>query len=197
MSGSTTITVLDSTGSNTTALNVGDPTNQAVRVNVVAGGGGGGSNVNISEYGGTAVSLGSAVSASSMPVVIASDQAAIAIKNAPGTSGGLGLPYRNINLVATGVNIKGSAGQIYGWILCNNATAPRFVKFYNKATAPTVGTDTPVMTIELPASSTGQYSNGFGIAFGTGIGIGATVLVADNDTTAPSTNDVVVNVLYN
>lgn len=41
MSGSTTITGLDS-GSPGTAFNVGDGTNKAIRVNVVAGGGGGG-----------------------------------------------------------------------------------------------------------------------------------------------------------
>lgn len=198
MSASTTITGLDSTTPGT-SFNVGDGTNKAIRVNVVAGGGGGGGNVNLIQVGGSAIAIGQAAMAASLPVVIASNQSAIPVSSTPTpvTTGGLGLPYRNINLGSTGVNIKGSAGQVYGWIICNNATAPRFVKFYNKATAPTVGTDTPVMTIELPASSTGQYANSFGIAFATGIGIGATVLVADNDTTNTSTNDVVVNILYN
>lgn len=107
--------------------------------------------------------------------------------------------YRNISLLATGQLVKGSAGRIGGYDIHNNAAAARFVKFYDKATAPTVGTDTPVMTVQvaagghvvLPLSAVSE-----GIAFAAGIGIGATNLVADADTTAPSANDVVVNVWY-
>jgi hypothetical protein len=104
--------------------------------------------------------------------------------------------YRNINLGATGVLIKGGAGTVFGWYLANNAASSRFVKFYNKLTAPTVGTDTPLLTIALPASSAANVYFGPGIAFSLGIGIGAVQLVADSDTTAPAANDVVVNVFY-
>src|ERR1700757_1058157 len=65
-----------------------------------------------------------------------------------GSAGGA-LTYRNINLSVTGQIIKASAGRIYGGVLCNNAAAARFVKIYDKATAPT-GSDTPLLTIELP-----------------------------------------------
>lgn len=118
------------------------------------------------------------------------------IQVVPGTSGGVALPYRNINLVATGVSVKGSAGQVYGWLISNNAASARFLKLYNKATAPVVGTDVPVITLEIPASSTGQFFIGTGIAFPLGIGVGATQLVADNDTTAPNANDVILNLFY-
>jgi hypothetical protein len=105
--------------------------------------------------------------------------------------------YRNISLVATGVNIKGSQGAVVGWYIANNATSARFVKLYNKAMAPTVGTDTPLCTIQVPASSATNISfTGGGINFAAGIGIAATNLVADADTTAPSANDVVCNVFY-
>lgn len=113
----------------------------------------------------------------------------------PVTSGGLSA-YRNISILATGVSIKGSAGQIYGYYLYNNSAATRFVKFYNKATAPTIGTDTPVLTIPLPAGGGANLSFPIGVAFALGIGIGATQLVADSDTTAPSANDVIVDVYY-
>ena len=113
----------------------------------------------------------------------------------PETSGGL-LTYRNIDLDETGKLIKGSAGQVYGWFLYNNAATTRYVKFYNKATAPTVGTDTPVMTVPIPAGSGANVEYNVGIAFATGIGVGATATVADNSTSAPDANDVIVNIFY-
>ena len=103
--------------------------------------------------------------------------------------------YRNINMSTTGAVLKATKAQVFFWVLCNNAAAARFVKFYDKATAAT-GSDTPVMTIELPLSSTTTLAVPQGIEFLTGIGIRATQLVADNDATAPAANDVVVNVGY-
>ena len=112
-------------------------------------------------------------------------------------SNGGSTPYRNISLLATGVNVKSSAANVYGWVLTNNAAAARFVKLYNKATAPTVGTDTPYMTIQVPAGQTISAMFSVPISFSLGVGIGATVNVADADATAPSANDVVANLLTN
>jgi hypothetical protein len=105
--------------------------------------------------------------------------------------------YRNINLGTSGVNIKGSAGNISGWYIANNAAYAVFVKFYNKATAPVVGTDTPVFTIQIPASSATNVNFAPGINFPTGIGIGASKAVGDGDSTALATNDCVANILWN
>jgi len=105
--------------------------------------------------------------------------------------------YRNISLLATGILIKAGYGQVYGYHIINSAAAARFVKFYDNATAPTVGTDTPVMTIALAAAGQATVPYGpIGAEFLLGIGIGATQLIADADTTAPAANDVVVNVIY-
>ena len=82
-----------------------------------------------------------------------------------------------------------------GWYLANAAAAIRYVKLYNKATAPDQ-TDTPLLTILLPASSAANIIAPAGIDFTTGISIRATTGVADNDTGAPSANDVVANVFY-
>lgn len=81
---------------------------------------------------------------------------------------------------------KGSAGNVFR-VFGNNAKASIiYLKIYNKATAPTVGTDTPVLTIPLAASSRFDIdvggSNGFYL--GTGIGYGFTTDAADNGTTA-------------
>lgn len=118
----------------------------------------------------------------------------------PATSGGLTI-YRLLSAATTnGNNIKASAGQLYGFVITNVNAAARFVKLYNKATAPTVGTDTPVMTLVIPgnANGSGMVAAEFtsGIAFGTGIGIAITGVVTDADATAVAANEVVVNLLY-
>jgi hypothetical protein len=103
--------------------------------------------------------------------------------------------YRNINLGTTGQVIKASTGQLGGWYLFNNAAAARFVKLYNQATAPDQ-TATPLLTIQLPAGGGANLLAVAGIDFTTGISARATTGVADNDTGAPSANDVIVNILY-
>ena len=62
----------------------------------------------------------------------------------------------------TSTSLKASAGNIYEIDVFNTAAYTVFLKFYNKASAPTVGTDTPIWTIPI-AAGTG-YSNSF--AFG-------------------------------
>jgi hypothetical protein len=113
----------------------------------------------------------------------------------PISTGGLSV-YRNINLVASGVNIKSSAGQIYGWYLFNNAPTVRYIKLYNKAKAPSVGADTPAMTIPLPCGAAANVIVPSGIAFSHGIGIGATTGVGDGNVGMPAPNEVVVNIIY-
>ena len=113
----------------------------------------------------------------------------------PASTGGLSI-YRNINVVASGVNIKSSPGQIYGWFLFNHATSIRYIKLYNKATTPWVGADTPIMTIPLPCGGGANVNFTSGISFSKGIGIGATTGVGDRDSGAPAANDVIVNIIY-
>ena len=113
----------------------------------------------------------------------------------PASGGGLSV-YRNINQVNSGVNIKSSPGQIYGWFLFNKAASIRYVKLYNKARAPSVGADTPFMTIPLPAGGGANVNFTSGISFSNGIGIAATTGVTDGDVGAPATNEVIVNIIY-
>ena len=113
----------------------------------------------------------------------------------PADSGGLKV-YRNINLGSSGVNIKSSAGQIYGWFLFNTSASIRYVKVYNKSSSPSVGSDTPFMTIPLPSGGGANVNFTSGITLSSGIGVGATTGVADGDSGAPAANDVVVNIIY-
>lgn len=114
--------------------------------------------------------------------------------NVPGTTNGL-LVSRSLDLNATGVSAKGSVGKIYGYYIYNNATSTRFVKFYDKATAPTQ-TDTPIITLPLPAGAAANVSFNNGITCLNGIGMRGTTGIADNDTGNPSTNDIVINLYY-
>lgn len=113
---------------------------------------------------------------------------------APGTSGGLSV-YRSLDQGVTGGVVKASAGQMYGYYLYNGGSATRFVKIYDKATAATQA-DTPILTLPLPAGAAANVSHPNGVAFAAGIGVRASTGVADNDTGAPGTNEVCVNIYF-
>lgn len=70
----------------------------------------------------------------------------------------------------------------------------KFLKIYNKVTAPTVGTDTPVMVIPIPPNShVAVPIPAAGYRLSVGMGLAITGGAADTDTTAVALNDVVVN----
>lgn len=93
--------------------------------------------------------------------------------------------------------VKASAGTVWN-IVCTNANAAaRYVKFYNVATSPTVGTTVPVFTVAIPASSTVNITGGAnGIRFGTGISLAITTGIADSDTGAVAANEIKVATSY-
>jgi hypothetical protein len=98
-----------------------------------------------------------------------------------------------INSAATtnATSIKASAGTVFSILVSNTGGAAAFVKLYNKASAPTVGTDVPVITISVPASGTVTLPLGvIGVRFTTGIALAITNLAADSDTTAVAASQV-------
>jgi len=124
----------------------------------------------------------------------------IPVSIAPVGSGGLSI-YKNLDVNATGQNIKASAGQVYTITVNNRNNAERFIKLYNKATAPIVGTDVPVITVPLDGKTGGGQTNlelevVAGFAFSLGIGVAATTGIADANTGNPSVNDVVLTIGY-
>ena len=89
--------------------------------------------------------------------------------------------------------VKSSAGTLFGINVSNINAAARFLKLYNKATAPTVGTDAPFLTIPVPAGSCQAVGFGSrGIRFATGIGFALTTGAADSDTGAVAANELKV-----
>lgn len=92
---------------------------------------------------------------------------------------------------------KASAGRLYGVNGLNAAAAVRYIKFYDKATAPTVGTDVPVLTLALAASVPFAFNWPTGFVFATGIAYGMVTGAADNSTAALTAADVLgLNVAY-
>lgn len=83
--------------------------------------------------------------------------------------------------------VKATAGTLYEITISNPTATAAYVKLYNKATAPTVGTDVPAVTISVPATSatTMPVAIPFGQVgkrFATGIGIACTAAAIATDT---------------
>ena len=98
-------------------------------------------------------------------------------------------------------NVKATAGWIMGGLVFNVNAAARYLKIYDKATAPVLASDTPIFTVILPAGSgtapgvinLAELFGGEGHYFTNGIGFAITGALVDTDTTAIGANDVVLN----
>lgn len=109
-------------------------------------------------------------------------------------------PYKLNSAASTNAtSLKASAGQIYSIMATNTNAAVRYLKLYNKASAPTVGTDTPIQVYALPGATTGggfALSIPVGMEFTTGIAFALTTGAADSDTGAVAANEIIVNITY-
>lgn len=92
--------------------------------------------------------------------------------------------------------VKNGAGNLFQVNGYNSSATVTYLKIYNKATAPTVGTDTPVLTFALPPTATFSYAiDQFYCS--TGIGFGLTTDAADAGTTAVAAGAILgLNVVY-
>lgn len=111
------------------------------------------------------------------------------------TTGG---SYNVVSAASTNAaSVKSSAGNLYEITVSNPTATPIYVKLYNKASAPTVGTDVPVLTIPVAAGATVALQFGSsGKRFTTGIAIAATAAAAATDTAA-AVAGVQINASYN
>ena len=120
------------------------------------------------------------------------------VPNNTGTNGTT--PYKLISLATTNANVvKSSGGNLYSIVAIGLTSTVRYLKLYNKATAPTVGTDIPVMTIPIPANTQGAgiaIPFNIGVNFPLGISLAITGTAADNGTTVIGAGDVIINLTY-
>lgn len=117
-----------------------------------------------------------------------------------GIASDVGTGFRLISAASTNAtSLKASAGTLFTLYAVNLNAAVRYVKFYNKASAPTVGTDTPVATFPIPGSTTGAgfaIDLGPGFDFSTGIAYATTTGAADSDTAAVAANEIFLVGVY-
>jgi hypothetical protein len=107
-------------------------------------------------------------------------------------------PYKLNSAASTNAtSVSATANTLlYGYYISNTNSSVRYVKFYNKASAPTVGTDTPVLVLAIPGSGAANVSFPAGVNFTTGLAFATTTGAADNDTGAVAANEVIVNLVY-
>lgn len=95
-------------------------------------------------------------------------------------------------------SIKNTASKLAKIVGYNAAAAVRYLRVYNKNSAPTVGTDTPALIIPLPPSSTFEFNLAdIGYHLTSGLAIAITGNAASNDNTAIAANDILgLNIIY-
>ncbi len=95
-------------------------------------------------------------------------------------------------------SVNAAPCTLKGYHISNTNAAVRFVKLYDKASAPSVGTDTPVLTLAVPPGGVvvGYPPSDKGIPFANGLALGIVVNAVDSDSTAPAANEVVVNLFW-
>ena len=117
-----------------------------------------------------------------------------------GRTAGNGLTNSGIASGATNnaAFLKASAGMIYQIAAFNNGSSPRYLKFYNKASAPAPGTDNAllVLRIMVPAGGGVQMNNPLGWICSTGIAYAIVAGASDTDNTSIVANEVLLNVSW-
>lgn len=106
--------------------------------------------------------------------------------------------YKYISTASTNaVNVTNYPDKIFSIIASNASASNKFLKLYNKDTAPVIGTDVPKATYMIPANQTLQLANfTLGMYFSFGISFVITGGMADSDSTVTAANDVVVNLIF-
>jgi len=126
------------------------------------------------------------------------------VRSVTGATGGGTLTSAIAPATPAGVNLKASAGTVFKVFATTIQSTPVYVKLYNASSAPTCGSGTPVARFMVPSAATAANGAGtnidlgdIGAAFGTGIGYCVTGALADNDTTAITTANTLVNIVWN
>lgn len=116
----------------------------------------------------------------------------------PTTSTGFSLYHTLISAASTNAtNVKTSAGVIGTCVLTNTSTTFKYVKFFNLAAAPTMGTSTPVIQFPVAPNSTLYVGTAFaGFRLSTGISYAITNGSALLDNSAVGAGEVLVNLTY-
>jgi hypothetical protein len=89
--------------------------------------------------------------------------------------------------------------MVTGWSIANTSTSPRYVRLYDKATAPVPATDAALIDLRFPIPAGTQAEAQLGTNaswFHSGLGLDITGGPADTDATAVAAGDVSINIFY-
>jgi hypothetical protein len=164
--------------------------------------------VNAAQFAGTNASTGVGASGAGIPrVTVANDSNILATQSGtwnigttttltgitntvvtssvPVTTGGCTTAVSQA--LTTSINVKASAGQLYGYTISNPNAVVAYVEYYNTATTPgTIGATTAlILEIMIPAGSSANVSFDEGIAFA--LGIAVAVATTATGAVAPTT----------
>lgn len=105
--------------------------------------------------------------------------------------------FKRVSTASTNaVSVVTGARILTGYYLSNTNSSPRYIKLYDKASAPTVGTDTPVRTFMIPPNSAANIALRHPLQFLLGIALAMTTGAADSDTGAVAANELIANLDY-
>lgn len=119
--------------------------------------------------------------------------AALESGGVPVSFAGITSNFRLLSAVGTqqdAANVKASNGFLFKIMGRNNRASSVFLKLYNKASTPVVGTDVPFATFELAASLSFDIRFEPGLFFSAGIGFGLTTAAADNSVASVTAGDI-------
>lgn len=158
--------------------------------------------VSIANIGSSAVLSGNGVTGTGSPrVTVASDNTPFGVlaQSQAIASGGWTPKWFIAANSDNATSLKGSAGIVHAVQVFGIASAPAYLKFYDKATSPTCGSDTIVKQIMIPAASTA--ANGAGAVaiqldaqFSTGIAYCVVTGITATDDTSPTASQLVINI---
>lgn len=94
-------------------------------------------------------------------------------------------------------SIYGFPALLTGYYVCNIASSYRYVKLFDKATTPVLGTDTPAITLGIPPLTAANIGFESFPEFFDGIGIATSTDIADAGSTGlPAIQEMAVNIYY-
>ena len=92
--------------------------------------------------------------------------------------------------------VKASAGLLYGFSVNNINAAVRYLKFYDKASAPAPATDAEALVVAVPTVSSQTVMFPVPLEFSVGISWALVTGIAANDNTSVAATEHVVTVFY-
>jgi len=108
---------------------------------------------------------------------------------------GTGTTHHKVKAAASTnlTSIKSGRTKLYRYTLRNSTASAKYLKIFNKASAPVIATDTALLieTVIIPANGTASYLNPAGKEIASGLAYAITGALSETDTTNTAVDDVV------